>query len=113
MKHYFTARVELNYNDDGDYTLLHQELEKISFHRAILGVTKIWYDLPTGEYVRHSDNTLDEISNLLNKTLEEFIAKKPKNNKGVSKSFEYLLGKSEALSFLLKQNTDTGKRPKS
>lgn len=112
MNHYFTARVEINNHDDGDYTLLHVDLQKIGFYRAIKAGTGHWYDLPTGEYVRFSDNTLEEVKTLLVNALKAFIAKKPRNKFGQEKDYEFLLGKSEQLAFKLKLNTDVSKRPK-
>ena len=112
MEHYFTARVELNNHDTDDYKLLHEELAKISFFRAILADNNNWYDLPTGEYIRITENTLNEIRDILVKILKAFIARKPINDKGLAKSYEFLLGQSENLSILLRENTDVSKRPK-
>jgi hypothetical protein len=112
MNYYFVVRVELNNHDDGDYTLLHSEMERIGFFRAVKGGTGMWYDLPTGEYVRLSDNTQGSIQTLIDTTLSALIAKKPKNRFGHEKGYEYLLSKSENLGFSLKINTDLTKRPK-
>jgi hypothetical protein len=112
MNYYFVVRVELNNHDEGDYTLLHSEMENIGFFRAVKASNDIWYDLPTGEYVRISDSTFDYVQTLLDNTLNAFLAKKPRNRFGYLKDYEHLLSKSESLRFKLKINTDSSKRPR-
>jgi hypothetical protein len=109
--YYFTARIEINNADHEDYVLLHAALKTILFFRAILGDTGYWYDLPTGEYVRISDDTLQFVRDLLERTLQAFIARKPINDKGFRKTYEFFLGRADSLSWSLPRNTDVTKRP--
>lgn len=58
----FTTRVELhNAKWPEDYEQLHKEMAKEGFSRTIASSDGTVYNLPTAEYNRISDKTLDDI----------------------------------------------------
>lgn len=57
----FTTRVELHLGTPADYDTLHRAMEAEGFSRVIQGSNGVWYQLPTAEYNRESNLTIEQI----------------------------------------------------
>lgn len=76
---FFTIRLELNNHDDGDYELLHEEMEKERMFRVVKGGDNIIYDMPPGTYNHVSSRTTLEIYDLVTNVAKRVIDKCPVN----------------------------------
>ena len=109
----FTVRLELNNHDDGDYELLHAEMEKESLIRVIKSHDNIIYDMPSATYNNVSNSTTQEIYDASTNAVKRVIEKKPLNNNREKKDYELLVTKSiDGRLWKLKKNTDKSKLPK-
>lgn len=90
----FTTRVELHNPDEGDYDLLHQEMRKSLFYRAInhLGT---WHDLPADEYDCLSALTTTLIYSLAYTAAQAVIDIKPVNERQQIKDFWIIVTKAD------------------
>ncbi|MDE2020905.1 MAG: hypothetical protein KGJ13_11265 [Patescibacteria group bacterium] len=60
----FITRVELHGAGEQDYVNLHEAMERMGFARKIWADTRIWYYLPTAEYVYTGNITNQEVFNM-------------------------------------------------
>jgi len=111
---YFTIRLELNNHDNGDYELLHEEMEKEKMIRVVKDNTGKVYDLPTGTYNNVSNQTTQQIYDAAVSAVARVIAKKPLNDKREKKDYELIVTRDpEGRKWKLNANTDKSKLPKS
>ena len=57
----FTTRVELHKPEPGDYTLLHEAMKEEGFSRFIISSEGAKKRLPTAEYNREGDLTIEQV----------------------------------------------------
>lgn len=58
----FTTRVELHQASSQDYDNLHAAMAREGFSREIVAADGNWYQLPTAEYDRSAEMTIEQIS---------------------------------------------------
>jgi hypothetical protein len=58
---HFTTRIELYNANLGDYIRLHKEMEMEKFSRIVVGDKGIKCKLPTGEYDKAGNFTIDDV----------------------------------------------------
>jgi hypothetical protein len=109
---YFTIRLELNRHDDGDYDLLHEEMEKEKMFR-VLKVSDVIYDMPPATYNQVSQQTTVQVFDAATDAVKRVIAKKPLNRKNEKKGYELIVTRDpDGRKFKLNVNTDKSKLPK-
>jgi hypothetical protein len=109
---YFTIRLELNNHDEGDYDLLHVEMEQEEMIRVVVASDKKIYALPTATYSQISDQTKEQVFGAATSAVKRVIALKPLNDKGERKDYELIVTEDEnPRRFKLKVNTDKSKLP--
>ena len=109
---FFTIRLELNNHDDGDYDLLHEEMEKGRMFRVVKGGDNIIYDMPPGTYNHVSNRTTLEIYDLVTNAAKRVIDKSPVNKTRELKNYELIVTRdAEGRRWKLNQNTDRRKLP--
>lgn len=110
---YFTIRLELNKHDEGDYELLHEEMEKEEMIRVVNGGGGKIYDMPPATYNNVSLQTTQQILDSATNAVKRVIAKKPLNKKGEKKDYELIVTRDpDGRRFKLNLNTDKSKLPK-
>ena len=110
---FFTIRLELNNHDDGDYDLLHEEMEKERMFRVVKGGDNIIYDMPPGTYNHVSNRATLEIYDLVTNAVKRVIAKSPVNKTREHKSYELIVTRdADGRRWQLNKNTDRRKLPK-
>jgi hypothetical protein len=109
---YFTIRLELNRHDEGDYDLLHEEMEKEEMIR-VLKVKDEVFDMPPATYSNVSNRTSQDIFDSATNAVKRVIAKKTFNKKGEKKDYELIVTRDpDGRRFKLNLNTDKSKLPK-
>jgi len=109
---YFTIRLELNNHDEGDYDLLHEEMEKEGMIRVIK-LNDTIYDMPPATYNNVSDQTTQQIYDASTRAVKRVIAKKPLNRRNEPKDYELIVTRDpNGRIFKLNVNSDRSKLPK-
>jgi hypothetical protein len=110
---FFTIRLELNHHDNGDYDLLHVELEKEQIIRVVKGGNDVILDMPTGTYNNVSNQTTKQVFDAATNAVTRVIAKKPLNDKREKKDYELIVTRDpDGRKWKLNTNTDKSKLPK-
>ena len=58
---WFITRIELHKATHDDYEVLHAAMEDQGFIRAIDSDSGVWYHLPTAEYYRYGNFSIEEV----------------------------------------------------
>lgn len=110
---YFTIRIELNNHDEGDYDLLHKEMEKEEMIRVVRASDKRNYDLPTGTYSQITARSKDQVHAAATSAIKRVIAAKPLNDDGDQKDYQLIVTEdANPRKFKLTLNSDKNKLPK-
>jgi len=88
----FTTRVELHSASESDYQTLHKEMEKEGFVRTISDSNGVKYQLPTAEYNKDGNFSLEQV----------FISAE-KASKVTGKSYDILVTESAGRRWSLKK----------
>ena len=110
---FFTIRVELNNHDNGDYDLLHEEMEQEDMIRVVRSNGGNILDLPTGTYSNISAQTTEQVFGAATSAVKRVIDENPFNNEGDEKDYQLIVTcDPNPRRFKLKANTDKSKLPK-
>jgi len=110
---FFTIRLELNNHDDGDYDLLHQEMENERMFRVVKGGDNVIYDMPPGTYNHVSSRTTLQVYDAATNAVKRVIAKSPVNEMKEPKNYELLITRdADGRRWKLNKNTDGRKLPR-
>lgn len=110
---FFTIRLELNNHDEGDYDLLHEEMEKAGMFRVVKGGDNIIYDMPPGTYNHVSNRTTLELYDIVTGAVKRVIAKNPFNKTEERKDYEVIVTRdADGRRWKLNKNTDKSRLPK-